>query len=1614
MLSRVMLASTLGLSAFLGMAKPIQAEGHAQIGTNQALFEQDISFTSPSSGIFSPNHAIYVDILSVGEVINVSLCGDSDDNDVRIEIYETSPNPIDPTLVPTTGVQVLTESLPDGNVACNNSMTGTLTTPTQYSLTTPGTYEVRLYNDSETITSGNTIINDGDILRRVDVTVTPTTTTPVDPTDEQGRIYAYSWAFNAGSFTADADTNYYIKVPGGRPGENYVWQLDLNDFAGFIYEILANNLGLDTNRGLSADFADDSVAPLYPLYLSPPDPSLVGPRPTLPPDVSRFKFTDDQGVDNSISPGVTSVQDTGEFSFETDVEGTYSIIIDANQDGVYAPGDVYLFGETVVSPGVNSVTWDGRDNNGDVLLPGTYPAQLSVRLGEFHFVAGDAEASGSGVDDGLTVFESISGVLQDTLVFWDDFTLLGETTTLPNGELSSTPAARHTWDFDTGNRRFIDTYVYGTSTVGTSAVIIGTTDDPILRDYGDAPDTGAAAADNTNYVTTEAEGGPNHIITADLAIGTAPDADDGTQQNIAATADNDSGNDEGDITLPLLRSDATSYTVSDIAVTNTTTDPAFLTGWIDFDQSGSFDNDEQVTATVASGGTVATLTWNTIPVDIVEGTTYARFRFSSADGLTSTGGAIDGEVEDYLLTINSPLPPAAAQCEVALVNGSFETPAVNGTPPAPFEVFESNRIAAYLEGDVPGWSSSADDFIELWRTDNTIAGPSLEDDQFAEINAYVAGSLFQDVITTPGTLLTWQFAHRGRTGVDTLNLRIGDSSGTVAQINPVTGTTAFSTDSTDWVQYQGTYLVPAGQTVTRYEYVAVSTANSNDATGNFIDAVRSGPLCDHGDAEASYPVLRADGGAAHVNDGVTFLGSGVNIELDGQPSVLADGDDGITGDGDGSDDEDGVTFTSTLRVGSTVTLDVVSSVAAPLNAWVDFDGDGDWDGTDEQIFTDEALSVGTNSLSFVVPATATAGDTYVRFRLSPQTGIGPTGIVTGGEVEDYQVAIAPLGSTFACDTSAYAVIGTPSSFNIFDPDTLIFSPVVTPSAPTFSSAILVNGMAFNPLDGYLYAQSDDDSLGFAEHDFVRISADGTIDNLGRAELVGSPGTFLDSGSPDNGVIDGSGNYYNLANANTLRVVNIGNTPSAGSLTFETFSVTGLPGTIFDLNFNPVDGFLYGVKNGNLYRISTTGGAASVVTTTGATLPSNAGGSWATSSGISYFYQNGGSGNSLFSVDLAQADAVVDNVGSVMANGKFDATSCTPPAITKDVNVDTALPNGVVTYTYQIFNGFGTAITVDFDDILTDANITFDTGSLSDATPGGGAVTTFTGNQLSIGGISIPTGVGGVTNSVTFTADVDVSATAPVGPIDNQAQVTFGPAMFPSDDPDTGTIDDPTRFEVLASPDVVLAKRITAINRGLTGEQLFDTFYVDVNTTDDNEVNWPGGTAAETAGGGTVESYITGITGGDSATAVSGFTTLPGDTLEYTVSFLSNGGVAAQDVYVCDRIPTNTTFDATAFNGSTAGSGDRGILLSFNTQDVALTNANDGDEILDTPSNDDGIGGYYFPPTVDPSAELGVTINCGGPNDNGAVVVDLSDVPNATGDGTPINAFGYIRFRVVVD
>ena len=166
---------------------------------------------------------------------------------------------------------------------------------------------------------------------------------------------------------------------------------------------------------------------------------------------------------------------------------------------------------------------------------------------------------------------------------------------------------------------------------------------------------------------------------------------------------------------------------------------------------------------------------------------------------------------------------------------------------------------------------------------------------------------------------------------------------------------------------------------------------------------------DFGDAPSDlYPTLAAQNGARHNTNSQLFLGVYGDTEDSGQSSD----------DDDGFDDDDGIVFLDSLFAGSTVRVDVTANREGVLNAFIDFNQDGDWTDPGEQIFTNVDLSGGTQQLAFEVPEDATNGASFARFRLNSDGNLSSTGAAADGEVEDYEVTLRQEDGPFAVDDTA--------------------------------------------------------------------------------------------------------------------------------------------------------------------------------------------------------------------------------------------------------------------------------------------------------------------------------------------------------------------------------------------------------------------------------------------------------------------------------------------------------------------------------------------------------------------------------------------------------------------
>lgn len=212
-----------------------------------------------------------------------------------------------------------------------------------------------------------------------------------------------------------------------------------------------------------------------------------------------------------------------------------------------------------------------------------------------------------------------------------------------------------------------------------------------------------------------------------------------------------------------------------------------------------------------------------------------------------------------------------------------------------------------------------------------------------------------------------------------------------------------------WGDYGGASLDPANQATFWgfHQYARTPVTFSSEWStryGSFPSGI------DFGDLPAAYALTTfAEDGVRHCQSGV-YLGGTPDPDGDGQPSPNASADGA---------DEDGVALAGLPwqngANGASLSITVGGSGSACLNAWIDWNADNNFTGTDEHIINNAAVTGGTApSFSFTVPAGTFGGPErvfYSRFRLFPSCPASPatayTGLALGGEVEDYTWSFAP-------------------------------------------------------------------------------------------------------------------------------------------------------------------------------------------------------------------------------------------------------------------------------------------------------------------------------------------------------------------------------------------------------------------------------------------------------------------------------------------------------------------------------------------------------------------------------------------------------------------------------
>uniref|UniRef100_UPI0037C5313D GEVED domain-containing protein n=1 Tax=Prosthecobacter sp. TaxID=1965333 RepID=UPI0037C5313D len=421
-----------------------------------------------------------------------------------------------------------------------------------------------------------------------------------------------------------------------------------------------------------------------------------------------------------------------------------------------------------------------------------------------------------------------------------------------------------------------------------------------------------------------------------LRLGALTDVEAATTTNSTATGDDTTGSDDEDgVTLPasLTQGGAGSITVN---VTNTSGATAYLNAWIDFNQNGSLsDPGEQIAnnTLIATGVSNSNRTVSfTAPASAVLGSAGVRVRLTSTSTPGPTGASGNGEVEDNVATI---VAPTTDYGDFSLFADAYSTGST------------SLKLGALqdLEGSATKNASAQGDDTTGSDDEDGVSFPSM-----------TAGQPMTLPVTV--TNLTGSTAYLNA-WIDYNNNGIVTDAGEqiATNVNIITGTSGGTVNLNFTVPANA--VTAASLIGTRFRLTNVQTPGSTGGVG--IGEVEDhavvilAPLTDFGDFSGAPSVSNT----ASTN---LRLGALVDTEYAATTDATATGDDL-----NGVDDEDGVTLPS-LTAGAPATIPVVASnntgAAAYLNAWIDYNNNGVFTDSGEQIATNTAVATGLTNSTF--------------------------------------------------------------------------------------------------------------------------------------------------------------------------------------------------------------------------------------------------------------------------------------------------------------------------------------------------------------------------------------------------------------------------------------------------------------------------------------------------------------------------------------------------------------------------------------------------------------------------------------------------------------------------
>ncbi|WP_207429085.1 Calx-beta domain-containing protein [Pedobacter sp. SYSU D00535] len=337
--------------------------------------------------------------------------------------------------------------------------------------------------------------NNSPYIAAFDVSVRNTAGTAFIP----GRAYMNLLQGSLGEFDARFTGKLNVLTNDG-----YIYEVNANGLAGNAFAFFSNNKGFKNGANPSyssqdgtsivaihAPLAEDTAADVtHKLFFNTPAADLPASAPArttdglaatlgtatttwlktnpVSPELTNFSFAGKEGTSNQA--GAHSSMG-GNFIFDANQTGNYSIKIDANKDGDFTDAvDRIITNPAVV--GSNTVFWDGLDGAGNPVL-GSFNSstmQIILRAGEVHFPLLDVENNPTGI-----IITRTNGVgAGDQTVYWDDSDISSNSNpssprnTSVNGVSSATNG--HKWGStgygsgSFGNEKGLDTWTYVFST----------------------------------------------------------------------------------------------------------------------------------------------------------------------------------------------------------------------------------------------------------------------------------------------------------------------------------------------------------------------------------------------------------------------------------------------------------------------------------------------------------------------------------------------------------------------------------------------------------------------------------------------------------------------------------------------------------------------------------------------------------------------------------------------------------------------------------------------------------------------------------------------------------------------------------------------------------------------------------------------------------------------------------------------------------------------------------------------------------------------------------------------------------------------------------------------